>query len=451
MLSTDPDVRKAYSADVSGLVMLPDAVARPSTAEEVQEIMRQAAADRTAVTAAGGQTSTTGASISDTGVLLSLRGMDRIIDVDRESRRAIVQPGVLLGALNRAIADTGLHFAPDPTSEDDVTIGGAVACNASGARTLLYGATRAHVRSLDVVLANGERARVGRSGLDKNTAGYAFAQDPVDWFIGSEGTLGIIVEAELALTPLPPHVIGLGIPCVDETSALQLVVAIRESADLRPRCIEYFDGLAMQIARERSGRDWGTGAGALVYVEDTASAAGDVPLDAWLEIAEDHNAVGNLLVFDGEAALRDARKMRHAVPATMNERGSARRTHGGRKVSTDWAVPYRKLAQAIAEARALVEDANVPQPVIYGHAGNGHPHENFIAQDADELHRIETAVEATLRHVISVGGTVSAEHGIGKIKRRWLPLQATPMQIGVMRSVKRELDPLGLLAPGNIL
>ena len=176
-----------------------------------------------------------------------------------------------------------------------------------------------------------------------------------------------------------------------------------------------------------------------------------MPLDAWLEIAEDHNAAGNMLVFDGEAALRDARKMRHAVPTTMNERGSARRPHGGRKVSTDWAVPYRRLAEAIGEARRLVDAADLAQPVVYGHAGNGHPHENFVAHDRDELERIEATVEATLRHVISLGGTVSAEHGIGKIKRRWLPLQASPMQIGVMRSVKRELDPLGILAPGNIL
>jgi glycolate oxidase len=135
----------------------------------------------------------------------------------------------------------------------------------------------------------------------------------------------------------------------------------------------------------------------------------------------------------------------------MNERGAARRAYGGRKVSTDWAVPYEKLPGAIAHARQLVDDARLPQPAIYGHAGNGHPHQNFIAGDTAELERIEAVVEATLRYVISIGGTVSAEHGIGKIKRRWLPLQATPLQLGVMRSVKRELDPLGILAPGNIL
>jgi FAD/FMN-containing dehydrogenase len=304
---------------------------------------------------------------------------------------------------------------------------------------------------LKIVRASGEIVSVGRSGLDKNTAGYAFAHDPVDWFIGSEGTLGVIAQAELSLVPLPERVIGLGIPCKDESSALALVVAIRESGRLQPRCIEYFDDLALAIARKHSGRDWGKDAGALVYVEEIAATEPDTALEEWLAIAEDHGAVDNLLVFDGEAALRDARKMRHAVPATMNERGSARRPHGGRKVSTDWAVPYRRLDEAIGEARRLVDAAGLDQPVIYGHAGNGHPHENFVAHDADQLERIESVVEATLKHVLSLGGTVSAEHGIGKIKRKWLPLQASPMQIGVMRSVKRELDPLGILAPGNIL
>ncbi|HEU4996417.1 MAG TPA: FAD-binding oxidoreductase, partial [Gemmatimonadaceae bacterium] len=203
MYSTDPDVRNSYSADVSGLVLVPEAVARPTSIAETRELLRQAGMDRMCVTPAGSQTSTTGASITDRGVLLSMRAMGRIIDVDAGTRRAIVEPGVLLGDLNRAVAEHGLRFAPDPTSEDDVTVGGGIACNASGARTLLYGPTRNHVRSLKIVRADGSLVTAGRSGLEKNTAGYAFAHDPVDWFIGSEGTLGVIVEAELSLVPLP--------------------------------------------------------------------------------------------------------------------------------------------------------------------------------------------------------------------------------------------------------
>lgn len=438
MISTDEAVRAAYSADVSGLVMHPEAVARPRSSDEVVEIIRKAGADRTPVTAAGNQTSTTGASITDRGILLSMRAMDRVIDLDVANRTAVVEPGVLLGDLNRAVAQHGLHFAPDPTSMDDVTVGGAVACNASGARSLLYGTTRSHVRALQVVLANGNLVDVRRSGLEKNTAGYHFAQEPVDWFVGSEGTLGVIVRAELVLTPLPERVIGLAIPCVDEATALELVVAIRESPDLRPRCIEYFDELSHQIARQKSGT--------LVYVEDVGDP------EPWVEFIEQQNAAyEDIMVLEGETALRDARTFRHAVPATMNERGAARRAFGGRKVSTDWAVPYRALAAAIGEARRLVDDAGLEQPAIYGHAGNGHPHENFVAKDADELHRIEAVVEATLRYVVENGGTVAAEHGIGKLKRRWLCLRATELQLAAMRAMKHELDPNGLLAPGNIL
>jgi len=418
--------------------MLPQAVARPRSVHEVCDILKRANADRTPVTPAGNQTSTTGASITDRGVLLSMRAMDRIINVDEVGRRAIVEPGVLLGDLNRAVAPHGLHFAPDPTSMDDVTVGGAIACNASGARSLLYGPTRPHVRALQVALANGETTEVRRSGLDKNTAGYALAQEPTDWFVGSEGTLGVIVRAELALVPLPERVVGLAISCSSEAAALRLVIAIRQSS-LRPRCIEYFDAMSHQIAR---GQDT-----PLIYVEDLAGED-----ERWLGLADATDpGHGDIAVLEGETALRAARLFRHAVPATMNERGNAVRPQGGRKVSTDWAVAYEKLPIAIAEARRLVDEAGLPQPAIYGHAGNGHPHQNFIANDATELERIERVVEATLRYVLSIGGTVSAEHGIGKIKRKWLPLQATPLQLGVMRAVKRELDPHGILAPGNIL
>lgn len=451
-ITTDEDVRRSFSADASGLVLMPDGVARPGSVREVVELVKEAAATRTPITAAGGQTSTTGASITDAGLVLSLRGLSDVLDVDAAAGRAWVQAGVLLGEFKRQRASEGLLFAPDPTSEEDVTIGGAIACNASGARTLRYGATRAHVTALRVVLASGELVEVRRPGLEKNTAGYALAQDPVDWFVGSEGTLGIVVEAELRLLPHPARVVGLAIPFASETSALAFVVAARESRRVRPRCIEYFDALALDIARRaREETTWAPTAAGMVYVEETTDGE-EPPLDEWLALAEAHDALADdVLVFDGDTALRNARRMRHAVPAHMNERGAQYRAAGGRKLSTDWAVPYRSLASAIAEARRLATEAGIPMPVIYGHAGSGHPHENFIAEDAASRERTERVIEATLRHVITAGGTVSAEHGIGKVKRRWLPLQASPQQLGVMRAVKRELDPSGILAPGNVI
>jgi FAD/FMN-containing dehydrogenase len=142
--------------------------------------------------------------------------------------------------------------------------------------------------------------------------------------------------------------------------------------------------------------------------------------------------------------------MRHAVPATLNERAARYRAAGGRKVSTDWAVPYPRLAEALAEAERAAAAHGVEIAAVFGHAGNGHPHQHFVARDAAELERVEDAVDATVRAVLAMGGTVAAEHGIGKLKRRWLPLQLGAVQMGAMRALKRELDPLGLLAPGNV-
>ena len=449
-LERDSALREGFASDASGLRMVPDAIARPASPEEVVAIVRECASARMPITAAGGQTSTTAASIADSGVILSLRGMDRIIDVDEQARTIRVEPGAIVSDIKRAAAEHGLLFAPDPTSEESCTIGGSIACNASGARTLRYGATRSHVRALTVVLASGETVELRRNPLEKNTVGYDMVHDPIDWFVGSEGTLGVVVDAELALLPLPPRVTGLSIPFASEREALDFVVAARRSV-LSPRCLEYLDDLALGLTAIGHGdRMAPLGATAAVYTEDAGED--DVDLDAWLQLAESHGALGDdVRIFEGESALREARDARHAIPATMNERGARCRPVGGRKVSTDWAVPYPRLAEAIAAARGHARAAGVEQAVIYGHAGNGHPHQNFIASDAEEVKRIERVVEETLRSVIAMGGTVAAEHGIGKIKRKWVGLQLSELQLSVMRAMKRELDPLGILAPGNVL
>lgn len=451
-LSSDKSVREAYAADASGLHLVPELVARPESVEEVIELLRRATADRIPVTCAGAQTSTTAASITDTGVLLSLRALDRISPVDERARTIKAGPGALVGEIKRTVAAAGLLFAPDPTSEEESTIGGAIACNASGARTFKYGATRKHVQALKVVMANGELMEFRRTNLEKNTVGYAFAHDPIDWFIGSEGTLGIVVEAELALLPLPPHVVGLAVFFKTEDDALRFVVATRESRTVTPRCIEYFDDQAIEIARITAQAGiLPAEATAMIYVEEEVGDDLDSTLGRWGELIESIAPDFDPIVFDGEARLREARKIRHSIPSTMNERGARHRDAGGRKVSTDWAVPYHKLSEAIRVARILAANSDVEQAVIYGHAGNGHPHQNFIARDARELTAIESVVEQTLKRVLDLGGTVAAEHGIGKIKRKWLPLQMNALQIAMMTAVKRELDPFGILAPGNIL
>lgn len=457
-LSRDPDVRFSYAHDASGLEMIPEAVARPASAADVADLVKQAHADAVPITPAGAQTSTTGASIVNHGILISMRGMSRILDIDIAQRRARVEPGVTIGALNAELSPLGLRFTPDPTSENEATIGGAIACNASGARSLRYGATRPHVHAVTIVGGTAEVTEFSRPRLEKNTVGFHAAQDPVDWIVGSEGTLGVIVAAELSLLPKPAREIGLAIPFRGEKDALEFIVAARDETD-SPRgpeaeCLEYFDDQALGIARGHIGSpSWMDGAGALVYLEqafDTDSNTDEV-LGTWLALAERHGARASAIeAYDDAAALRNARRFRHAVPAHMNERGAARRPFGGRKVSTDWAVPYRRLPEALDASRRAIDAAHVTPPVTYGHAGNGHPHQNFIAHDADELARVNEAVSHTIHDVLRLGGTVAAEHGLGKLKRHWLATQLSPLQRDVMRALKSVLDPAGLFAPGNV-
>jgi glycolate oxidase len=452
-VTNDIDVRRAHSRDSSGLELIPDAVARAASADEVAELIRESVAIGRPVTAAGSQTSMTGASITDVGLLLSLTPMTRVIDIDVPGRTARVEPGVRIGELNRLLSEYGLQFAPDPTSENDTTIGGAIACNASGARSLHYGATRVHVAGVTVAHADGSVASYRRSRTEKNAVGYAAAQDPVDWFVGSEGTLGIVIEAELSLVDLPVSLVGLAIPFPSEADALDFIVSARVNSPRSARCLEYFDRQAIEISATQSP-SWDQAAKAMVYLEDDAGESGDLDsiLDQWLGLAEAHRALAaDIRAYQGPQALRDARVMRHAVPSTLNERGAAFRTSGGRKVSTDWAVPFRLLRHALSISEDAVINNGAPMPVTYGHAGNGHPHQNFIARDSDELARINAAVKETLHRVIELGGTVSAEHGLGKLKRPWLELQFSPRQMSVMRAIKASLDPAGLLAPGNIL
>jgi FAD/FMN-containing dehydrogenase len=458
-LTSDVDVRRSYARDASGLEMVPDVVARPASIADVVEAVREARGRGLQVTPAGAQTSTTAASIVDHGLLLSLRALHRILDIDTTARVARVEPGVTIGALNDELAPLGLRFASDPTSENDATIGGAIACNASGARSLRYGATRPHVRGVKVVNGDAEVVELRRPRLEKNTVGFHAAQDPVDWIVGSEGTLGVVVEAELALVKKPAREIGLAIPFATDRAALGFVVAAREQSDravvARAQCLEYFDGQALEIARAHLGSPhWMQGAGALVYLEQAFEddSSIDAVLDVWLSIGDSFDARADAIdVYDDAAALRDARRFRHAVPAFMNERGASRRPFGGRKVSTDWAVPYHALPEALEAAHRFADARKVPRPVSYGHAGNGHPHQNFIAHDGDELARIMAVVDETIHHVLELGGTVAAEHGLGKLKRHWLGVQLSPTQLAVMRALKHTLDPHDLFAPGNVV
>ena len=454
VVSRDEGVRRAFATDASGITLMPDAVARPTTQGELVEVVREACGSKTPITASAGMSSMTAGPICDRGIVLSVRGLDRIIDLDREAMTVTVEPGIGVADLKRKLAAEGFLFAPDPTSEEEAALGGAIACNASGARSLRYGATRRHVSALTVVLANGETVTLRRSRVEKNTVGYAPMQDPIDWFIGSEGTLGVILSAELSLLPLPERVTGLGIPFRSQADGLAFVRGARtamQSNKVAPRCLEYLDVNSLEIVRAQEGGDSWQGE-AFVYTEQEHPGDRELDFEAWLELADEHGAlVDDMIVFDTDARIRTARLVRHAVPATMLERGNAFANEGGRRIATDWAVPYPMLAQALQIAREAAIRHGVALPTVYGHAGNGHPHQDYVARNHAEVEVVEKVVTETLTEILAMGGTVAAEHGIGKIKRKWLPMQFSPIQLAAMKSLKQALDPEGLMAPGNIV
>jgi glycolate oxidase len=451
----DPDVVAGFTEDASGLVGSPSGVVRPRDIADVADAVAYGRANGIAITPAGRFTSTTGAPLAMEGLCLSMTGLDSAPEVDPERGSVIVGAGVVLSDVKAAAAEHGLLYAPDPTSEWECSVGGTVLTDASGARTLKYGATRRYVRRIWGVLGTGESICWSRNEAEKNTAGYAPFRNPVDLLVGSEGTLAVVTRVELDLLPRPQGYTGIVIFFPTLQQLLGFVLAARASKALSPRAMELFDTAALEILRPHAGGlaiPSSERAAAAVYVEEEhGHDEMEETLTPWLELMEAHGAlVDDTLVADSEDRVLAIRRLRHSVPATLNERARACRDDGGRKISTDWAVPVPELPAMVAAADRLCGEAGVHAWTRYGHIGNGHPHYNMVARNAEELTRYLAVSEAMCREAISRGGTVSAEHGIGKLKRDYLKLQVAPTALAAMRAVKRTFDPDGVLAPGNL-
>jgi glycolate oxidase len=457
LLVTDRAVREAYSEDASGLVAVPDAVARPRTEEEVADLVADCAASGTAVTAQGLRSSTVGSPLAESGVALALEAMDRLIDIDPARRLAVAEPGIPLGVFKKAVRAAGLFFPPDPTSENECTLGGAVMTNASGARSYQYGATRPWVQGLRLVLGDGRVTVVERSETNKNTVGYFGFQNPVDLLVGSEGTLGIATEITVRLLPEPPGYLA----AMAFFRTLEDAVVFVQEADrrgrtgrsVRPRCLEMFDDGSLEMIRPRAGslRVPDAARAAIYFEEECEPDALDIVLDDWSALIEATGGmVDDTILATNEAQETALKVLRHALPAMMNERGRAARAAGGMKLGTDWAVPLDRVGPMLDEATRLAREEFGGFFIRYGHIGNGHPHFNLLATDGAELVRARRAVHAMCLEAVRRGGTVTAEHGVGKMKREYVPLQYPAWVVDAMRAVKRTLDPKGILAPGNI-
>ncbi len=450
-ITRDRDICQGYAADVSGLYHVPDGVARPESESEIADLLQYCHQQVVPVTAQGLRSSTTGAAVATKGIVLSLERLNRLISIDKDSRIAVVEPGIITADFKRQVAAAELFYPPDPTSKEECTIGGNVACNASGARSYKYGPTRRYVRALRLVSADGIVSEVRRIGTRKNATGYFGLQNPIDLWVGSEGTLGIITQIELDLLPAEKPYFGALVFFPDWHRAIDFVIQADKEADkgsVTPRCLEYYDTNALELIRpEKKGMEIPADAGAAIWFEEEMGEP-----ENWIElITSTGGMVEATLIAQSRKEKDELSRLRHAVPEGMNERGQLAGKKGGRRVSTDFAVPLVALPQLMEEVYRIISSGFNGLSVAYGHVGDGHPHFNLLAEDKAEL-GVALAVAAEMtKTALALGGTLSAEHGLGKLKTPLYETLYPAWMTRAMTAIKASLDPKGILAPGNLI
>ncbi|HET9484152.1 MAG TPA: FAD-linked oxidase C-terminal domain-containing protein [Xanthomonadales bacterium] len=438
-LLTDTADRLAYGYDNSRREAMPDAVALPTSHEQVVAIVRACRASRTPVVARGRGTNTTGATVPvHGGVVVSFERMARILSLEPDDRLAVVEPGVLNGDLQRALATIGFFWPPDPTSADYSTIAGNLACNAGGPRAVKYGASRDNVLGLVAVTGTGETIRTG-SRTTKGAVGY----DLTRLLVGSEGTLALVTEATLKLTPRPLAIATLRGLYADVAAAARAVARIM-AQPVTPCALEFMDGEAVRLARESGGADL-PAAGALLMIEVDGDPA---TLEAAVEAVAAAARGDGLLHLGMTQDPAEAAKLWSARKALS----PALRTIAPNKINEDVVVPVSRVPALIDGVQAIAHDTGIAI-VNFGHAGNGNIHVNLLYRD-DDANAVARAPEALSRVfdlVISLGGTLSGEHGIGIDKRAFMPRAIDAPTLALMRAIKAQFDPDGILNPGKLL
>jgi len=436
-LSVGEAERLAYAYDNSRRNALPDAVVFPTEHAQVEALVRACREHRVPVVARGRGTNTTGATVPvEGGVVVSFERMNRIVRIDPENRLAVVEPGVLNGDLQNALKPHGFFWPPDPTSSPWCSIGGNLACNSAGPRTVKYGSPRENTLGLRAVAGTGESFRCG-TYTSKGATGY----DLTRLLIGSEGTLALITEATLKLTPKPSGLRTLRATYHDVSSAAHAVARIM-AQPVTPCALEFIDDVALKLARDHGGDDVPL-AGAMLMIEvdgepDTLPSAVD--------------AISRAARGAGLEDLRIAKTTEEtqALWSARKALSPAQRTISSNKINEDVVVPVSRLPELVNGIRELSRKHDV-LIVTLGHAGNGNLHVNLLPRDDAEHERAHACLADVFALVIALQGTLSGEHGIGLVKREYMPLALEPSTLNLMRNVKAAFDPDGILNPGKLL
>ncbi len=488
LIKKDPDLLKTYLEDSSNLKGgYAEEVVLPESAEDLSSFLKEADTNKLPVTISGGGTNTTGSRIPFGGAVLSLEKLNKILDVRRPEMCAILQAGVMVDDLKKACDTEGLFYTCHPT-EGTASVGGTVATNASGARSFQYGPTRKYVRSLKMVLPSGEMFNVRRgerilskndSGIIlgsgrvievplpaykmpdvKSSAGY-FAKDGmdlIDLFIGQEGTLSVIVEIEMGLVERPSKILSSFVFFRTEEDAWRFAAEARAvskrnglrnaPASISALSIEYFSREALGLLQAKK-ISLPQGARSAIFFEQEVEPGRneDAVLDDWLKLISKHNSSSDdTWVAMTEKETEDFLALRHAIPESVND---IVRRNGFRKISTDIAVPDGKAPEMMRFYTETLKGEAL-EHVIFGHIGENHVHANILPRSEEEDALARDIAMKFVRKGVSLGGTVSAEHGIGKIKHKYLEEMYGKAGILEMARIKKAFDPHCILGLDNI-
>lgn len=484
LIKKDQDVIRGYFEDSSNLKGgHADSVAFPEDITALSEFVKEANQNKLPITISGGGTGTTGSRIPFGGIVVSLEKFNKIIEISEGGFRAIVQAGVLVEDFKNECERKGLFYACYPT-EKTAFLGGTIATNASGSRSFKYGSTRIYVERLKMVLASGEIYEIKRgqnlltkkystirldSGQEikiplpaykmpkvKNSAGY-FARtgmDAIDLFIGQEGTLSIIVEMELGLTKKPPKIFSSFVFFKEYSDSWNFAAEARTLSKDKNKAdgidalsIEYFDENALKLLRQKNSAVPKDASAAIFFEQEAAGADEERSVDSWLKLISKHNAfLDNTWVAMTEKMRETFTQFRHAIPESINE---IVKRNGFRKLSTDIAVPESKFLDMMRCYAGALKRAGI-EHAVFGHIGECHVHVNLLPRDEKELKISEEICLKFVKKAVALGGTVSAEHGIGKTRREYLEEMYGHEGILEMARIKKALDPNCVLGLDNI-
>ncbi len=435
-------VRAEFGVDRWHASAMPDAVVQAESREEVAATLRYANENRIPVTTRGAGVGYVGGCVPvKGGILLSVRKMDRILEINPADGVAVVEPGVILNDLQEAVRELGWYYPPDPASLKECSVGGTIATNAGGPRCVKYGVTRHYILGLEVVLPNGEILETG-GRCHKNKTGL----DLIGMFVGSEGLLGVVTKATLRLIPHPEARAMLTATFAEFEEAAEAVQTILNSG-WQPSGLEITDGFTLRAARDYLGPETLPDGNAHLIVE----------LDGRKEtVLQDLSALKTLVTSLGALSVEEAKDKGacEAIWTLRREFSYSLRATGLTKLNEDIVVPRSKLVELVQFARKLEADTGIPV-ACFGHAGDGNIHTNLMVKDyeTDEVARgkADEALDVLFKWIIANDGKITGEHGVGLAKKRWFKDSVTPVANDVHRMLKATLDPNGILNPGKFI